>query len=510
MSKTGKIVKNSAYMYFRMIIVLLASLYTVRVTLEALGVIDLGIYGLVGGLVAMLAFLNSTMLRAGQRFLSIELGRDNSEALGRTFSAIFAANLAIAVAVVILGTLLGLWLISSELKVPVERLGAAKIVLYCSVVSSFAVILRTPFTALTISTQRIWFFSAASILEAGLKLVIAFLISKAEGDRLILYSLLMCAASWLQLAAFYVFCRFNYTEAKVRIHRDTALYKRIISFTSWSLIGSLSNVLRTHGANVLLNMFFGPALNAAHSVMTQAQSAATQFTSSLELSLTPQIYRSYGEGDLRSVNFMVFIGAKISFMLFGILIAPTIYGMEFIVGAWLGQSLEYVEVFISWMLLGHLFETASQPLMAAALATGNIKRYQLIVGTVILLNIPITLILYSIGLGPAWFLYVSLLIQVVTFALRIWLLKSMIGMSVREFCRSVVSRLALVTAAGVSIVSVVWLYMPPPHGFLDLVIGSVAIVFPLLLFCYFMGMTAPERSYVATMLRSRINRLRSI
>ena len=503
MKKSRAIAKNSAYLYLRMLIVLGTSLYTVRVVLDALGVKDFGIYALAGGIVAIFAFLNATMTRAAQRFLGIEIGKGEEGALNRTFNAILFANGVLALCVALLGLTVGLWLLNSKLNIPAGRLGAANVVMMYSIATTVALIIRTPYSALIISHQKMWFFSTTSVLEAALKLAVAFAISHTDADRLELYGALTCAVSWLLLVCYVIFCRLTFSESRFQPHRNLALYSELLKFTGWSFIGNIAHVLRTHGVNLLLNVFFGTSLNAAYGVMAQAQNAATQFTSSFELALSPQIYKSYGQGDARSVESLVFIGSKLNFILLAVLAAPAIYGMDYLLQLWLGQAIPYLAAFVTWMLLTQLVETASQPLMVAALATGQIKRYQLAVGGTILLNLPLSWLAFRLGLGPMAFLYIAFLIQLVTFTLRVAFLRSMIGLHTRKFAVQVILRLIAIAAVAVCLTGGAFFYAGPPRSFYGLAAWGSGIAASVAAASFVLGLTSTEKSMFFEILRRK-------
>lgn len=499
MTRSRTIARNSAYMYLRMLVVLGASLYSVRVLLAALGIEDFGIYALAAGMVTLFAFLNATMTRAAQRFLGIELGKEDGERLGPTFNAILVANGAVAVLVVLVSLTLGWWLLNQRFNIPGDRVGAANVVLYLSVLTTVALVMRTPFSALIISHQKLWFFSMTSVVEALLKLAIAFLISRAPQDRLISYAALMCASSWLLLAWYAVFCWKRFPESGVRLHRQWALYRALLGFTGWSFIGNFAHVVRTQGVNMLLNVFFGTSLNAAHGVMMQAQGAATQFTSSFELALSPQIYKSYGQGNRREVQDLVFLGSKLNFMLLAVLVGPAIFAMDFLLQLWLGRTVEYLSLFVSWMLLLQLVETVSQPLMVAALATGNIKRYQLAVGGTILLNLPLSWLAFELGFGPTAFLYVAFAIQVATFALRVAFMRRMIDMDVASFFRRVVLPLLLISLLAGAMLRAAYL-LGDPDTWPGVIVGGGGIALGTAVACFLLGLDGGERRRVVGML----------
>ena len=484
--------------------VLATSLYTVRIVLQALGVSDFGIYGLAGGMVALFAFLNATMTRAAQRFLGVEIGRGDNLQLNRMFNAILVANSVVALFVVAVCLTLGLWLLNHKFEIPSTRLPAANTVFLYSIATTVAMILRTPYSALIISRQKMWFFSITSIIESGLKLTVAFLISHTDYDRLEFYALLMCAVSWLMLVWYAGFCRHQFIESKLAPYRERALYVQLIGFTSWSFIGNFAHVVRTQGVNMLLNVFFGTTLNAAYSVMSQAQGAASQFTSSFELALSPQIYKKYGQGDLPAVQSLVFMGCKLNFILLSVLVGPAIFGMDYLLQVWLGKHINHLALFVNWMLILQLFETVSNPLSIAALATGRIRRYQLVVGGTIMLNLPLTWLAFKLGSSPAAFLYVALAIQLLTVALRVWFMKDMIGLHVPAYLKAVVAPLLLISLLGTLVTGVVISYLGSPTTFLQLLAGCTAICIPTLLISLMIGLSAEERRVLAAKIISKV------
>lgn len=493
MSKISIIAKNSSYLYLRMLVVLGANLYAVRVVLDALGVSDFGIYGLAGGIVALFAFLNATMTRAAQRFLGVEIGRGDASALNRMFNAVLATNAVIAALVVISSLTVGLWLINHELNIPKDRLAAANVVFLYSIATTVAMILRTPYSALIISRQKMWFFSITSIAEAVFKICAALLVARSTQDRLSLYALLLCLVSFALLIWYVWFCRKQFPESKVILHHDPAQYKTLLAFTSLSFIGNLAHILRTQGVNLLLNIFFGTPLNATYGVMAQAQGAATQFTSSFELALSPQIYEQYGRGDLQNVQALVFAGTKISFFLFSLLVWPALFGMDFALELWLGTKLNYLSLFVSWMLIAHLVETISKPLDVAAFATGNIRRYQLVVAGILLLNLPLTWLAFHLSENPAAFLYVAFIIQLASFSTRVWFMHGLIDLDMGRFLRTVIMPVLFISCIGALLTYVLTLSLGTPETFVTLIGGSLAIATPLALASIFIGLNAQER-----------------
>lgn len=506
MSQRKKIAKNTAHMYLRMLVVLGAGLYSVRVLLSALGVEDFGIYALTGGMVAIFAFLNATMTRAAQRFLGVEIGHGAPEALAKTFNAVLAINVLIAVIVILVGLTVGSWLVNHKFNIPAQRISAANAVLLMTIGTTVALILRTPFSALIISHQRMSFFSTTSILEALLKLGIAFVISTSAGDRLEIYALLIALAGWAMLACYVLFCYIKFPESRIKPHRDWNLYRTLADFIGWSFIGNLAHVLRTQGVNLLLNLHFGPSLNAAYGVMMQAQGAASQFTNSFEVALSPQIYKSYGQGNRNDVHELVVLGCKLNFMLFALVATPAIYGVDLLLEIWLGHPLPYLSAFVSWMLVLQLIETMSQPLMVAAMATGAIRRYQMVVGGAVALNFPLSAAVFQVYPDPHGFLYVAFLLQLVTFILRAVFMRTMLRIPLSDLLLRVFLPLSMIGLFALILIETAWLVLPPAETITQALPRMAALSALLMAACFLIGLDRSEKVELLAIIRRKMRR----
>ena len=503
MSKSLAIAKNSVYLYFRMLVVLGTSLYTVRIVLKALGVEDFGIYGVAGSIVAIFAFLNNTMSIAAQRFLGIDIGKNDNVALGKTFNATLVAHTIIALILIVLGETFGLWLLNNKLNIPEHRLPAANIVMHLSIAATIGLVLRMPFNALIVARQKMWFFSITSIAEALLKLAIAFSIAHASIDRLIFYAALVCTVSWLMLIWYISFCRLKFPESQLSMHRDWPIYKGLAAFISWSFIGSLSNVFRTQGVNMLLNVFWGPMLNAAYGVMTQAQTAAAQFANSFQMALSPQIYQSHAQGNRQRMNALLFTGTKLNFILLAFLVLPALYGMDYLLKLWLGQPPPYASTFIKWMLVNQLLESMSQPLITAAAATGNIRNYQLVVAGVMSTSVPLSGLGFYISHDPYIFLYIFFATQLLAFALRIWFLKDMIDLQVGDFLLSVASPLFVLSIISAALLYMVTFFWGTPNSIGSLAVGAITIILSMIPLFFFIGTNHAERAFFGEWISKR-------
>ncbi|WP_295520328.1 lipopolysaccharide biosynthesis protein [uncultured Stenotrophomonas sp.] len=506
MSGSKRIVRNTIFLYIRMLVVMGTSLYTVRVVLHALGVDDFGILGIAGSLIALLSFLNGAMSQAAQRFLSVDIGRGDSIALGRTFNATLATHAAIAAGVVIVAETAGLWFLTTHINIPDERISAAAFVYHCSVASAAILILQTPFNALVVAREKMWFFSAISILEAALKLIVAWLVSHISGDRLMAYGALLLGSAAAIFLSHAVFCRLRFEEARLSPHRDLATYRALTGFISWSFVGNLASVSRNQGVNVLLNIFFGPIANAAHAVMTQSQTAATAFANSFQMALNPQIYQTYARSELERMQELVRVGSKLNFLLLLLATAPVLHSTQYLLDVWLGTPPPMTATFVQWMLVTLLIDSISQPLITAAMATGVIKKYQILVGGTIIMTIPLSFVAFSVTSDPKSFLYISAAISIVTLGMRVALLRSMINFDSLQFVKNTLIPIALASIAPI-VFSAAWSACFGEVETMQSMLCSAALIASSTLFAaVFFGLTSPERSFVLQTIRNRIPR----
>lgn len=493
MNANRKIAKNTAFLYLRMLVVMGTSLYTVRVVLDALGVVDFGVYGVAAGLVALLAFLNGTMSQAAQRFLAIEMGTNSSDSLAKVFNATLLVHAGIALIVIIAAETVGLWILNTKLAIPPERMAGANFVYHCSVAVSAILIAQTPFNALIVAREEMWFFSLVSLVESILKLAVAYAVSHYAGDRLELYAALFLGASGLIAATYACFCLKRAPEARINIHFSKNIYYSLAQFTGWSFIGNLSSAFRNQGSNLLLNVFFGVAANASHGVMTQAQTAATSFLNSFQMAISPQIYKSYARQDIGRMHALIFTGAKLNFALLSLIVVPALHCMDYLLILWLKNPPQHAAAFIKLMLIMLLSESISQPLMTAAAATGRIKWYQIIVGGTILLNIPISYLAYQHGAGPTAFLYVAIAITVVTLAQRLLFLKRMINMSLSSFLRAVIVPATIISTAAACVLYAAQFWLSNPDSTLECITHSAALSALTAVLCITFGLDRDER-----------------
>ena len=446
-----RIARNTVLLYFRMFLLMIVGLFTSRVILRALGSSELGIYSAIAGVVTMFSILTGSMSAAISRFITFEMGRQES-GLKKVFSTAVAIQLILAAIVVILAEPAGLWYISNKMVLPPDRIFAAKWVLQFTIVSFVIQLLSVPYNADIIAHERMDAFAWISIFEAVGKLAVAFAIMVSPIDRLIFYAALLALVSLLTRLAYAVFCKRHFEETRSSIAMDRGIFKKMFSFAGWNFIGAGSGVLRDHGGNLLLNAFFGPIANAAWFFANQVNGAVQKFVTSFTTAINPQITKSYAAGDREYMLRLIFRGSRLSIWLLLLVVYPVIFNTEFLTGLWLGasQAPENTVVFIRLVLIYIMIEAISYTMITAMLSTGNIRNYQLLVGGLQLLNLPVDYILLKMGAPAEVIYYVACGIALLCLAARLYMLRGMIGLPVGRFLREVLLRELLV--AGLALI----------------------------------------------------------
>lgn len=417
---------------------MLVSLYTSRVILNTLGVEDYGIYNVVGGVVTMFAFFNSAMSSATQRFLSYEIGKGDFKQLRKTFNATQIIHIGIAILIFILAETVGLWFVKTYLVIPPERLEVAIWVYHFSVLSFTVSIIQVPYNATIIAHERMNVYAYVSIIEVLLKLLIVFMLTWITFDKLKLYGILNFAVVFLIAAIYRIYTRKNFEESKFEVVRDKKLYKTLVSYSGWSLFGNIAGVAKGQGINIILNMFFGPVVNAARGIAMQVQSAVNSFVSNFQMAVNPQIIKSYAADEKEYMSSLVIRSSKFSFYLLYFLSLPIIIEIDQILKLWLKTVPDYSSIFTILVLIIILIDSVSGPLMTAIQATGKIKVYQAVVGSLLTLILPISYILLKRGYSPEVTLYVNIVISIVALIFRLYLLWKLLKFPIIRFIREII------------------------------------------------------------------------
>ena len=446
-----RIAKNTLLLYFRMLVTMAVGLYTSRVILQNLGVEDFGIYNVVGGFVAMFTILSGSLSAAISRFLTFEIGKNDRERLKRVFSSAVTIQLLLTIIVVLVAETVGLWFLNCKMSVPQDRLYAANWVFQMSVVAFGVNLISVPYNAAIVAHERMSAFAYISIIEAFGKLAVAWLIVISRFDRLIFYSILMCCIALAIRLVYGWYCRSHFEECSYRFVLDKILLKQMFGFAGWNFIGASSAVLRDHGVSVVLNLFFGPVVNAARGVAVQVQHAVGQFQSNFMIALNPQITKSYANENHEYMMTLIYQGARLSFYMLLFLSLPILLNAEFILSLWLKIVPEHAARFVQLILIFIMSESISSPLVTAMLATGNIRNYQIVVGGLQMLNLPVTYVLFKIGFAPEYAFITAIVISQFCFFARLFMLRKMIALKVGLYLTKVYLNIIVVSALSIAI-----------------------------------------------------------
>lgn len=423
---------------------MLVALYTSRVILNALGEDDYGIYGVVGGIVVFFNIIQGSLNAAISRFITFELGKGDSDRLSRVFSTSVNIQVLMSVIFLVFAEVIGVWFLEYKMNIPEGRMYAAHWVLQCSILSFVVGLLSVPYNATIIAHEHMGAFAYLSILSTFLNLGVALIINYVSFDKLIFYAFCIVGINVLMRIIYGIYCKIHFQEATWHFVKDKALVKEMAGFAGWNFLGASSGVLLGQGVNILMNIFFGVAVNAARSIASQIDNAIYLLVNNFTMALNPQITKSYASDDLSYMHSLVCKGAKYSFFIMLIPSLPILLETPQILELWLKQVPDYTVVFTRLTILISLNAVLSQTLITSMLATGDIKKYQIIVGGLNLSVFPLAYVAFKLGLPP----YSSYVIQFVVYGIelvaRVILLKGMIKLPIRKYINEVLFRVLLV------------------------------------------------------------------
>ena len=498
-SQTRRIARNTLMLYVRMLVLMLVGLYTSRVVLDALGENDFGIYDVVGGVVAMFTIISGSLNSAISRFITFELGKTDGQRLNKVYSTAVLIQLVIAAVVVSVAEPVGLWFISNEMTIDPSRIPAARTVLHFSLASFVINMMSVPQMASITAHEKMSAYAYIGLLDGFLRLGAAVLISRSSSDRLVLYAALMTMTVLLVRMAYGLYCRRYFPECRFRMVRDLSLVREMFSFAGWNFIGVSAGVLRDQGGKILINIFTGPAVNAARGVALQLSGAVQGFVTNFMTAVNPQITKSYAAGDREYMYFLISKSSRMSYYLLFVLALPVLFNTGYLLDLWLKDVPSHSELFVQLFLVFTLSESLSNPLITAQLATGNIRNYQLVVGGLQLLNIPLSYVFLKLGAVPEVTVMVAVAISQICLFARLFMLRGMIGLPAGHFLKKVYLNVIAVSAAAL----VVPLAADPalPDTFSGFAASVTICVCSAGLSVMFIGLRASERRELASMLK---------
>lgn len=497
-----RIAKNTLLLYVRMLFLMLISLYTSRVILATLGVTDYGIYNVVGGFVSMFSILRSGLTSATQRFITFDLGKGNIVELRKTFSTTVIIYCIISFIIFVVAECIGTWFLSNKLNIPADRMYAAFWVFQISLLTLIINLISTPYNALIIAHEKMVAFAYMSIYEGLAKLFISFAIYYACFDKLILFSVLLCLVQLSVRFIYGIYCKKYFPESIILLLWEWQKIKKIYSFTGWAMFGGIAHIGFTQGVNVLLNMFFNPTVNAARAIAVQIQHVVNNFVNNFQVAVTPQIIKLYAQGEKSQVYKLIYASSKYSYFLLLLLSLPVILESDQILSLWLVEVPEYTTVFFRLIIVTTAIDCISNPIMRAVDATGTIRNYQIIVGGILLLIVPVSYIVLKLGYPPFSVFIVHIALGCLAFCARLYMARHLIGISIWYYFKLVIMRCFFVTTSSALIPLLLFNYCNVSFTRLILI-----VIFSLICVCisvYTIGLEKEERLFLQNKIRGVI------
>lgn len=499
-SNNKRIAKNTMLLYLRLILTMLVSLYTSRVVLDTLGVVDFGIYNVVGGIVTMFGFLNGSMSTTTQRYITIELGRGNMKQLHKVFNTCQIILGALSVLIIILAETVGLWFLYNKMQIPTDRMEASLWVYQTSVAAAVIMLMSVPYNATIIAHERMSAFAYISILEVGLKLVLVYLLLVFSIDKLKLYSFLMLLVQLLIRLVYNIYCSKHFKETSFKLYWDLGLIREMVNFTGWNLFGNIACIAYTQGINILLNMFFGPVVNAARGISVQVQNAINQISTNFQMALNPQITKLYAVGDYVGMHKLICRSSKFSFLLLLLISLPVMVGTHDVLTIWLKEVPEYSSVFLRLMIVTTFIDSVANPLMVAASSTGKVKLYQSVIGFILLLILPISYVVLKLGGNPQSVFIVHVAVCIVAFVVRLFIVRSMIGLRIGYYAKEALLKCFIVTCIALPLPMTLRYMLPEgiPYFFVICILCIISVSLSI----YMFGLDKSEKSVVVRKVKS--------
>lgn len=501
-----RVAKNTVILYLRMLFILILNLYTSRVVLQVLGIDDFGIYNVVGGLVMMFSLLSGSISAAISRFLTFELGRNDSERLAKVFSTSITILIGLGTIIIVLGEIIGVWLLNTQLNIPDGRMLAANWVLQFTLFTFLANLISLPYNAAIIAHEKATAFAAISVTEVVVKLGIIFMVMAISFDRLVTYGFLMFLLALMVRVIYAWYCQRNFEECKYHFVYDKTLLKEMNSFAGWNLIGASTGLLANQGVTLLVNVFFGVAANAARGIVNQVDNAVRQMVNNITLATDPQIIKSYAEKDYTYMLKLTFMGSKYSFFLAMFFFVPILLESRAIISLWLGQYPEDAVLFLRLTIFVTLINVLSNTLMSVMMATGNIKTYQIVVGGIGASVFFFTLLAYWLGAPVESTYYIMLATAVAQLVARIVILRGMVKFPALRYIKEVLVNISIVAVISIATPTLVFINMRPSIPRLLIVI--IVSVFSSIAAVYAIGMGRGEKTMLQAKVKSIIQNKR--
>lgn len=489
-----------------MFISMIISLYTSRIILEILGVKDFGVYNVVGTVITSFSFISGPLSTATQRFYNFELGKKNEVGVVEVYNHSVVIYVILSFLLFTIVGITGYWFIDNKLNIPLDRIYAAKYVFLFSMLSFIIGLFKTPYESLIIANEKMAFYAYMSILDVVLKLLFVYSLFVVTFDKLIVYSLGIMFITLFNFLCTFFYCnkKFSYIRKWKRLNKKT--FNSLLSFSGWSLFGSLASMSQNQGLNILLNIFFGVIVNAAMGIATQVSGAINQFVANFQVAYRPQIVKNYASGNIDRLNKLISDSSKFSYLLLFAFVCPVIFNIDIILKLWLGNVPEYASELCICMLIYALLETLSAPMWMTVQATGKIKTYQMVISSVIGLNIVLSYIFLRLGFPPETVLIIKCCLDLGYLAIRLAFIKRMVGFNIVKYLVDVICPLVIISLSTIIIISYLNLNILYQNFLSKLIAISLLFFIIYLPIVYLFGLNKDEKIIISKLSIKKILR----
>lgn len=504
MSDNKQIAKNTMFLYFRMFLIMGVSLYTSRVVLATLGVVDYGLYNVVGGIVTMFSFLNGSLGAATSRYITFELGKKNYEKLNKLFNVALLTHIFIGIIIVLLAETIGLWFFYEKMVIPEERLNAAFWVYQISILSALISLTQVPYNATIIAHENMKVYAYVGIVEVILKLVVVYLLIISPFDKLLFYASLLFLINIGIILFYRIYCISRYPESRIKVCKEKVLYKDMFKFAGSDLIGNVSVLAQGQGLNLLLNVFFGPVVNAARAVAYQVQGAVTQFSNNFMTAVRPQIIKSYAEGNLKDMWQLVIQSSNFSYYLMWLLILPICLEADYILSLWLGNYPDHSVPFLILVFILCLIQTLKTPRTIVLHATGKLFLANVVIGTLLCCAFPLAYVFLKMGGEPESVFWAANITMLLSEFISVFIVRKYVEYNIADYLLNVHARCAIVTGVSLIIPYLMFdRYMEPSFIRLIFTCSLTTISTAATVWC--IGMNKDMRQKTVTFIKSKIH-----
>ena len=494
MSDHKLVLKNTMMLYLRMLVTLAISLFTTRIVFNALGLSDLGIYNVVGGVLSLLGILNNTMAGSAQRFISFDLGRKDVDRLKQTFGTLLTTQVILAIGIVLLAETIGLWFVNNKLVIPADKMVAANWIYQTAIISMVLGIIKSPFTAAVIAYERMSIYAYFTIVDVVIKLLIVLALLYIPDNRLIIYALLLLLSAIIDFLITVVYCLKKLNGCSFRLSYNKNRFKEIFSFSGWTLIGQSTIIANDQVVNIFLNWFFGPIANGAKSIADRVNGMVAQFVFQFQTAVSPPNIKSYAAGDYQDMRCLLFMGCKISFILMFLLSFPLIMEAPFIFQIWLGSVPEYTVWFLRLIFLNTLIDSMTGPVSKSIQATGKIRKEQVQVSLIRFCIIPCSYLLLYIGLPPYSVFIINILTGCISIFVRVHILSDLIPVSTKQFTKDAFIPCISGSAVALTIMLLIKLTQHNDSLFMNCLNCILSIIIAGISF-YYLALNKTEKQY---------------